>query len=172
MPESLSVLNDRRQRNGQFGPSAHSEPEVALALEDRLTDLLRGVVPNSDDEDGRVYNMAVLGVNGGNYGMQALTWTLVSEKQWSPSQVVPMADIVGTVQNEFLEAPLRWYVQHGPYTSETWDDQPSFYGADGPLGIHADSGIYILDGCHRYLAARLSGALGFRLQLIDVRTRD
>ena len=50
---------------------------------------------------------------------------------------------------------------------DTFDDEISFYGADGPLGVEREDGtIAMLDGNHRFAAAKLRGQETFLMQII------
>lgn len=67
-----------------------------------------------------------------------------------PATIDPR-EITGVFQEQFHQDALRWYLEgrEGSYDSDV-----SFYGYRGPVVVDTPDGMFVLDGCHRWLAAR------------------
>lgn len=80
---------------------------------------------------------------------------------------VPIDAVTGSVQGVLRRDALQWYLDTVREHEDTFDDEVSFYGADGPLGVEREDGtIAILDGNHRFAAAKLRGEKTFTMQVL------
>ncbi|WP_159600866.1 hypothetical protein [Agromyces humi] len=126
------------------------------------------------DGDWETYLIPIeaFGVKGGGPSEQADATYLLELKDagmigFPEPENMPIDRIDGTVQSELRADALAWYVNHDKWDQTTWDDEVSFYGAAGPLAIETRDGrVVILDGCHRYVAAKLRGDRTLRLQVL------
>jgi hypothetical protein len=77
---------------------------------------------------------------------------------------VALTDIDASIQGILRRDVLEFYLTHD---GETFDELPSSYGAHGPLAVELAGGRTLLvDGNHRWAAARLRGEETFVAQVL------
>lgn len=155
-----------RQADGRFGRQVHTGPEV------RLTDISSW--GTWDDEGFYAIDVEQVGLAPLTPGEQAgvaavvMAWFDGDRRLGAPVQV-PVTSITRSMQPILRRDALQWYTQQRRAPEDTFDDQISFYGADGPLGVrHPDGTVTIVDGNHRFAAALLRGDEAFEMQLLDM----
>lgn len=157
-----------RQSTGQFGPQVRSAPEVTFHRD-------ISTWGEWNKEEG------FFAIDVENVGLRWLppseqaavnktVWAwLEGDQRLDPPVDVPTTAIVNTMQPILRRDALQWYYNTVREHEDTFDDQVSFYGAEGPLGIlHPDGTITLIDGNHRFASEMLRGERTFRLQLLQL----
>ena len=164
-PWAVTVF--RHDRNLTYRLHAAASDTYVTAHEDELAiDLPDGTL---DENYGlRLFDPADIGVRSlGDANRDELNAALEAFDPDNAPEVVevPIGSIDGVSQSELAREPLDWYLDRSH--EDTYDDEVSFFGADGPLAVRIASGeLIIVDGCHRYAAAWLNGDETFSLQII------
>ncbi len=95
--------------------------------------------------------------------------SLISE--WARGRValdapgeVPLTLIDASIQGVVRRDVLQFYLE---VADRTFDEEPSSWGAQGPLAVELRDGRTVLvDGNHRWAAARIRGEESFRAQIL------
>lgn len=174
----MTAVTEARERartlNGQFGAQERTAPELTLTG-------VPATVPmwgTWDDTNG-VYLIDVtrVGLTPATLSEQARASAILDDwlggdRELDPPAEVPITAITHSFQSDLRRDALLWYLETDREHEDTFDDQVSFYGADGPLGIRRPDGtVAVLDGNHRLAAAKLRGKATFRMQLLGAPAR-
>lgn len=157
-----------RHTDGRFGEQEHTRPEVTLPRNINVSTW------GTWDEEG------FYAVDVEDVGLQYLspseqirvnqivhTW-FDGTRELDPPAPVGVHRIVASMQPVLRRDALQWYVDTVRDREDTFDDEISFYGADGPLGVRNEDGtITLVDGNHRFAAAMLRGDTTFTMQVLE-----
>ncbi|MFE6967185.1 hypothetical protein ACFVAJ_18915 [Agromyces sp. NPDC057679] len=153
----------------------NTAPEVIIAVHSPDELVARAVEEHGwwdADHETHLIPIEAIGVQGGGPSEQADATQLLELHDagvigFGEAIDMPIDRIDGTVQGELRADALTWYLNRDPSSDLTWDDEVSFYGADGPLAIETHDGrLVILDGCHWYVAAKLRCDETIRVQVL------
>lgn len=160
---------------GQFRAKENAVPATGLESPAEIPDM-DGLGEWSNEHQTHLISSEELGIPSGGLDAQLRATVLLDkwkkgEIALGPQELYPLSGIHGVVQGEFRADALRWYFEQRA-ADDTFDDEVSFYGADGPLAIEMDDGrVLILDGCHRFAGAKLRGDASMMLQVLRAPAR-
>lgn len=169
------IRGGRGTNGGAIGtlPDGSNElPDLTITHTQLIDDAVRDHGVWDEDYEATLIPIDTIGITGGDINDQFTATELLElfDKgaiRFSEPEDVPIASIDRALQGELREDVLRWYLEEHRADADTFDDEISFYGADGPSGIITRDGHrVILDGCHRYATARLRGDTTFRMQFL------
>jgi len=79
--------------------------------------------------------------------------------------LVPLSSVQASLQGVLRRDVLEYYLTN---PNGMFDDGPPSWGADGPLAIKLSDGrVVLVDGNHRWAAAKLRGDESFKLQVLE-----
>lgn len=157
-----------RQDSGRFGVQDNSAPEALL----RVAPNVSGWGEWDDSEGQHLIDVGRVGLTsiaspeqGAVY--EATSRWLFGDQEFGPPTMVQVSSVVSTMQPHLRRDALQRYLDKDREHEDTFDDELSLYGADGPLGVrNSDGTVTIIDGNHRFAAAKLRGDETFMIQLI------
>ena len=156
-----------RSADGRFGTQPNTRPEITLTTNRDVHTW--GVW---DDEGFWAIDVEEVGLRQLTPSEQAgitqrVTAWFDGDRALEDPSPVPIAQIQSTVQPILRRDALLWYTETLREHEDTFDDELSFYGADGPLGVELEDGtVAIVDGNHRFAAAKLRGDETFTMQVL------
>lgn len=79
--------------------------------------------------------------------------------------LVPLSSVGASIQGVLRLDVLEYYLTN---PNGIFDDGASSWGADGPLAVKLSDGrVVVVDGNHRWAAAKLRGDESFKLQVLE-----